>query len=84
MRRKNRKWVAMAALAYLFVMWCAYRWAIGQRPADGNILDHIEREEVRKHRERGAREAAELAKAAQPTGQSRLEAAAPAFFRGAL
>lgn len=80
MRRKNRKWVAVAAVVYLFVMWCAYRWAIGQRPADGNILDRIEREEVRKNREKRARQAAEVAKLQQPIGRSRLEAAEPAFF----
>jgi len=43
MRRKNRKWVAIAAGIYLLVMWSAYRWAIAQRPTDGNIFAHIER-----------------------------------------
>jgi len=33
MRRKNRKWVVMAAAVYLLVMWSAYRWAIAA--ADG-------------------------------------------------
>src|SRR5579864_7300507 len=76
MRRKNRKWVAMAIAAYLFVMWSAYRWAIAQRPADGSILDHIEREAVRKRAEEHAKEAAA---GPQPTGESRLNAAGPAF-----
>jgi hypothetical protein len=80
MRRKNRKWVATAVVLYLFVMYSAYRWAVSERPTDGPILDHIQREEVRKFKERRAREAAALDQAQpQPTGQSRLEAAAPAF-----
>lgn len=76
MRRKNRKWVALAVGLYLFVMWSAYRWAIAQRPADGNILDHIEREGVRKLAEERAKEAEAQP---QPTGESRLNAAGPAF-----
>jgi hypothetical protein len=81
MRRKNRKWVATAIVLYLGVMYSAYRWSIAQRPQDGPILEHIQSEEVRKFKERRAAEAAELARSApQPTGQSRLEAAAPAFF----
>lgn len=76
MRRKNRKWVAVAAGVYLFVMWSAYRWAIAQRPADGNILDHIEREGLRKLAEERSKEAEAQP---QPTGESRLNAAGPAF-----
>ena len=77
MRRKNRKWVAIAGLLYLFVVWSAYRWGIAQRMTDGNIFDRIERDS-------GAKRLAELAQeeAAQPkpTGESRLTAAGPAFI----
>jgi hypothetical protein len=76
MRRKNRRWVAMAAAVYLFVVWSAYRWGVAQRPTDGSILDHIEREAVRKGAEERAKEAAA---GPQPTGESRLTAAGPAF-----
>src|SRR5438270_8398029 len=76
MRRKNRKWVATAAALYLFVMWSAYRWGVAQRPTDGNIFEHIEREGLRKNAEALAKEAAAQPK---PTGESRLKAAGPAF-----
>ena len=76
MRRKNRKWVATAVVLYLFVMWSAYRWAIAQRPTDGNILDHRDRESARRQAEERAKEAAAQPK---PTGESRLTAAGPAF-----
>src|ERR1700686_2773983 len=58
MRRKNRKWVGIAAVIYLFVMWSAYRWAIAQRPTDGNIFDRIEREGIRRQAEEEAKDAA--------------------------
>lgn len=76
MRRKNRKWVAIAAAIYLLVMWSAYRWAIAQRPADGNIFAHIEREGIRRQEQERAKEAAAGPK---PTGETRLNAAGPAF-----
>jgi len=76
MRRKNRKWVAMAAAVYLFIMWSAYRWGVAQRPTDGNFFDLIEREAARKQAEKSAKEAAAKP---QPTGESRLNAAGPAF-----
>jgi hypothetical protein len=76
MRRKNRKWVATAVVLYLAVMWSAYRWGIAQRPVDGNIFDHIDREIKRKNAEAAAKEAAAQPK---PTGESRLSAAGPAF-----
>jgi hypothetical protein len=76
MRRKNRKWVAIAAGIYLLVMWSAYRWATAQRPADGNIFAHIEREGIRRQEEERAKEAAAGPK---PTGETRLNAAGPAF-----
>jgi hypothetical protein len=82
MRRKNRKWVAMAVALYLLLMWSAYRWSIAQRPTDGNIFDHIEREIKRKNaqEEDSAKEAAKQAAAQpKPTGESRLNAAGPAF-----
>src|SRR5580698_1161290 len=49
MRRKNRKWVATGVALYLFVMWSAYRWGVAQRPTDGNMFEHIEREAKRKN-----------------------------------
>jgi hypothetical protein len=76
MRRKNRKWVAIAAGIYLLVMWSAYRWAIAQRPTDGNIFAHIEREGIRRQEEERAKQAAAGPK---PTGETRLNAAGPAF-----
>ena len=76
MRRKNRKWVAIAAVIYLFVMWSAYRWAIAQRPTDGNIFDRIEREGIRRQAEEEAKDAAA---GPRPTGEPRLNAAGPAF-----
>src|ERR1700690_1015240 len=76
MRRKNRKWVATAVVLYLAVMWSAYRWSIAQRPVDGNIFDHIDREVKRKNAEAAAKEAAAQPR---PTGESRLTAAGPAF-----
>jgi hypothetical protein len=76
MRRKNRKWVAIAAGMYLLVMWSAYRWAIAQRPVDGNIFAHIEREGIRRQEEERAKEAAAGPK---PTGETRLNSAGPAF-----
>jgi hypothetical protein len=74
MRRKNRKWVALAVALYLFIMWSAYRWAISQRPSDGNILSHIEREELREFKERQAREAEESAKLQPHLAEWRLNA----------
>lgn len=76
MRRKNRKWVAMAAALYLFVMWSAYRWSVAQRPPDGNILLHMEREAIRKAMAERAKEAANQP---QPTGEPHLSAAGPAY-----
>jgi hypothetical protein len=78
MRRKNRKWVATAVALYLLVMWSAYRWGVAQRPLDGSIFDHIEREAKRKVLEEHAKEAAAAAQP-KPTGESRLSAAGPAF-----
>jgi hypothetical protein len=80
MRRKNRKWVATAVALYLLVMWSAYRWAIAQRPTDGNLFEHIEREAERKDAEERAKDRAKEA-AAKPksTGESRLTAAGPAY-----
>jgi hypothetical protein len=78
MRRKNRKWVAIAAIVYLFVMWSAYRWAVNQRIPEGNIFVRIEREGLRRQAEERARAAQEKTPP-PPTGESRLSAAGPAF-----
>jgi hypothetical protein len=77
MRRKNRKWVAIAVGLYLFVMWSAYRWSVGQRIPEGNIFVRIEHEGIRRQaveRERAAKE-----QGAPPAGETRLSAAGPAF-----
>src|SRR5579863_6711626 len=76
MRRKNRKWVAIAAGLYLLVMVSAYRWAVTQGVPEGNIFNKIEHEGIKRLAEEKAKAAADAPK---PTGQSRLEAAAPAF-----
>lgn len=81
MRRKNRKWVALVVALYVLVMWSAWHWAVKQRPADGSIFEHIEREAVHNLHQQQAREAAEKAKEQTPpnTGELRLNAAGPAF-----
>jgi len=78
MRRKNRKWVAIAAALYLFVMWSAFRWAINQRIPEGNVFVRIEREGLRRQAEERAR-AAQGQPPPPPTGETRLSAAGPAF-----
>jgi hypothetical protein len=76
MRRKNRKWVATAVVLYLIVMYSAYRWAIAQRIPEGNIFVRIEHQGIK----RLADERAAKAKAEpQPTGESRLTVAGPAY-----
>src|ERR1700735_4420012 len=76
MRRKNRKWVATAVVLYLIVMYSAYRWAIAQRIPEGNIFFRIEQQEIKRLAdERAAKSQA----APQPTGESRLAAAGPAY-----
>src|ERR1700730_17371592 len=76
MRRKNRKWLAIAVGIYLLVMWSAYRWGVAQRPTDGTIFDRIERDGLRRLAEERAKAAAAEPK---PTGESRLNVSGPAF-----
>jgi hypothetical protein len=77
MRRKNRKWVAIAVGLYLAVMVSAYRWSVGNRlPGEDSLLIKIQREGVRRLAEEKAKEAAAQPK---PTGESRLTAAGPAY-----
>jgi hypothetical protein len=76
MRRKNRKWVALAAGLYLLAMVSAYRWAVSQRIPEGNIFNKIEHEGIKRLDEEKAEAAAAAPK---PTGESRLAAAAPAI-----
>jgi hypothetical protein len=76
MRRKNRKWVAIAVGLYLFVMWSAYHWSAGQKIPEGNIFVRIEREGVRRLQEQQAKAAQQPP---QPTGEIRLSAAGPAY-----
>ncbi|HTS38064.1 MAG TPA: hypothetical protein VMH04_20480 [Candidatus Solibacter sp.] len=78
MRRKNRKWVAIAVAIYLGIMYSAYRWGISQRMPEGNIFVKQEREGIRRLQEEKARqEAAEAAP--KPTGEARFTAAGPAY-----
>ena len=79
MRRKNRKWVAIAAAFYLFLMWSAYRWSISQRYPEGSLYDHREAERKKKFVEQKAKDDAFAART-RPTGEVRLAAAGPAFF----
>ena len=78
MRRKNRKWAAAGVGLYLFVMWSAYHWATHQGVPEGNLFVKIEREGVRRQNEERARTAAEEL-LPTPTGEARLNAAAPAY-----
>lgn len=77
MRRKNRKWVATAVVLYLFLMWSAYRWSASQRIPEGNIFNRIEHEGIKRLAEERARQAQAEP---QPTGESRLTAAGPAYI----
>lgn len=75
MRRKNRKWVALAIGVYLFILYSAARWSIHQRlPGEPNLL-------VKHDREILARMAAERKNAPPepPTGEYRLAAAGPVY-----
>ena len=76
MRRRNRKWVAIAVGLYLLILFSAARWSIHQRPSDGNIFTGIERNGIRRLAEERAKAAAAAPK---PTGETRLNAAGPAF-----
>jgi hypothetical protein len=79
MQRKNRKWVAIGAGLYLFVMWSGYRWATHQGLPEGNIFVKIEREGGRRQNEARARAEAKEELPPTPTGEARLNAAAPAY-----
>jgi hypothetical protein len=81
MRRKNRKWVAIAVGLYLLIIISAFRWSMRQRlPGEPSLFIKIQREGVRRLAEEKARAAeAEAQAKAQPTGESRLNAAGPAF-----
>src|SRR5579871_1210895 len=78
MRRKNRKWVAIAVFSYLLLMFSAYRWSVNQRIPEGNIFVRIERAASQEHLRRLAQTEKEQAPPS-PTGQSRLNAAGPAY-----
>jgi hypothetical protein len=80
MRRKNRKWVALAVALYFLLAWRAYRWGASQGSPDGDILVHLEREALRKQAaERGKQAAVAAASRPEPTGESLLAAAGPAY-----
>ncbi len=80
MQRENRKYVLLAVLAYLVIMVGAYRWSLQQVPTDGPLLAHIEREEVRKRKERQAAEAIAKAQAAPATAEARMSSAGVAYM----
>ena len=80
MRRKNRKWVALAVGIYLFIMWSAYRWGISQRLPEGNIFIHLQREGLKRQAEESARAAKEHPSPVPiATPQARINAAGPAY-----
>ncbi len=78
MRRKNRKWVAVAVIIYLGIIVAAFRWSASQRlPGEPNIITKHINDELK----RMAAEKAEQDKLApKPTGESRLTAAGPAYI----
>jgi len=78
MRRKYRKWMAIAVVFYALLLWSAWRWSISERESEGNIFNVIEHQGIH----RLATERAEKEKTLPqptPTGESRLKAAGPAF-----
>lgn len=78
MRRKNRKWVALAVIIYLGIMVAAFHWSASQRlPGEDNLLTKI----IKKDLQRRAAERAEQDKLTpRQTGESRLTAAGPAYI----
>jgi len=77
MRRKNRKWVALAVVLYLGVMYSAFRWSVGlRRPGEESLFIQRQREEVRKMQ---AEQAEQAKRAPQPTGELRLKSAGPSY-----
>lgn len=82
MRRKNRKWVAIAAGLYFFVMWSAWHWSVSQIPTDGSIFDRRQRLAVERLHQEKALASFEKPREQAPlpdTGEARLNAAGPAF-----
>lgn len=85
MRRKNRKWVALAVGLYLFILFSAYRWGAEQRIPEGNIFVRLQREGIRRQAEERARAAAQQAQQqeqqpAAAIGERRLSSAGPAYI----
>lgn len=79
MRRRNRKWVAIGVVLYLFVIWSAFRWGSGLRVPEGNIFLKLEREGIRRQQEEQSKKAKQEAIPPTPTGEERLNAAGPAY-----
>jgi hypothetical protein len=73
MRRKNRKWVAMAVGLYWLMMWSAYRWSVQQIPRNGSILQQRDRELLANSREESEKRPA-LEARVRPVGETRLVA----------
>ncbi len=77
MRRKNRKWVALAVALYVLIIISAFRWSLHQRlPGEPNLLVKRDRAALERIREEAAKKAAP---SLQPTAESRLSAAGPAY-----
>jgi hypothetical protein len=80
MRRKNRKWVALAIGIYLLIMVSAYRWGATQHIPEGNIFVRMEHEGIRRQAEERARTVPEHAPTPPtPTAEVRLASAGPAY-----
>src|ERR1700739_4551283 len=84
MRRKNRKWVALAVGLYVFILFSAYRWGAEQRIPEGNIFVRLQREGIRRQAEERARAAQQAQQQEQQPaaaiGERRLSSAGPAYI----
>jgi hypothetical protein len=78
MTRKNRRYVAIAAVVYLFILWSAFRWGSSQSLADGSIFNRIERDGIKRLAEEKAQAALQQTPPS-PTGEEHLMAAGPAY-----
>jgi hypothetical protein len=79
MTRKNRRYVAIAAVLYLFIIWSAFRWGASQRLPEGSVFNRIERDGIKRLAAEKAQAAAAQQPLLGPTGESRLVAAGPAY-----
>ena len=77
MRRKNRKWVALAVITYLGIMVAAFHWSASQKLPEGNLFTKIINDDLKR---RAAEKAEQDKLAPKPTGESRLASAGPAYI----